>query len=65
MTVDSLLVQGTQVIGWHIPEAVPHGIKVNTITEGSYFTLGWADGRARPRDVTLMWEVKLPGRTTA
>lgn len=65
ITTDSLQVQGTQVIGWHIPEAVPQGIKVNTITESGYFTLGWADGRPRPRDVTVMWEMKLPGRTTA
>ena len=65
IAVDSLQVQGTQVIGWTIPEAVPQGLKVNTITESGYFTLGWADGRARPVDVTVMWEVKLPGRTVA
>lgn len=63
-TVDSLAPVGTSLIHWNIPEAVPAGIKVNTITEEGYFTLGWADGRPRPRDVTVMWEVRLPGRTS-
>lgn len=66
-TVDSLQVQGVtaNVAQWAIPEAVPQGIKVNTISDSGYFTLGWADGRARPVDTTIMWECKLPGRTTA
>ena len=51
---------GTNLI-WALPNAVPQGIKVNTISDGGYFVLGWADGLARPVDVTLMWEVKRPG----
>ena len=46
------------VVNWSIPEAVPDAIKVNTISHGNYFTLGWADGRPRPVDVTLMWELR-------
>ena len=46
---------------WSIPQAEPSGIKVNTISDGGYFILGWADGQARPVDVTVMWEIKKPG----
>lgn len=61
-TVDSLQLQGVtdNVAQWSIPEAMPEGIKINTIVDGGYFILGWADGRARPVDVTVMWEVKSP-----
>ena len=48
---------------WALPSAVPQGVKVNTIADGGYFTLGWADGVARPRDVTVMWEIKKAGKT--
>ncbi len=51
---------GPAVVSWQIPEAVPQGIKVNSISSGNYFTLGWADGRARPVDTTVMWEVRRP-----
>lgn len=64
-TANSADVLGTVVAHWDIPEAKPHGIKVNTISEGGYFTLGWADDRPRPVDVTVMWEIKAPGKTTA
>ena len=62
-TVDSLQLQGVtaNVAQWSIPEAVPQGIKVNTISDSGYFVLGWADGEPRPVDVTVMWEVKRPG----
>ena len=48
-------------LNWKIPQAEPSGIKVNTISDGGYFVLGWADGQARPVDVTVMWEIKKPG----
>lgn len=62
-TVDSLQLQGAteNVAHWSIPEAMPQGIKVNTISDGGYFVLGWADGEPRPVDVTVMWEIKKPG----
>ena len=50
---------------WKLHSKDPQGIKVNTISDGAYFTLGWADGKARPVDTVLMWEVRLPGKTTA
>ena len=46
------------LLNWAIPQAEPRGIKVNSISSGNYFTLGWADGQAKPRDVTVMWEVR-------
>lgn len=48
---------GTAVLGWRIEEAIPQGLKVNTIGVG-FFTMGWADGRARPVDSTVHWEVR-------
>ncbi len=46
---------------WEISAKDPSRLKVNTISDGSYFTIGWADGRARPVDVVVMWETKRPG----
>ncbi len=46
------------IVNWAIPQAEPRGIKVNSISPGSYFTLGWADGQAKPRDVTVLWEIR-------
>lgn len=61
-TVDSgALGFAAATIMWDLPSAKPEGIKVNTISDGGYFTLGWADGVARPVDVTVMWETKRPG----
>lgn len=61
-TVDSgALGFAAATIMWELPAAKPQGIKVNTISDGGYFTLGWADGQARPVDVTVMWEIKRPG----
>lgn len=45
-------------LNWRIPQAEPSGIKVNSISSGNYFTLGWADGQARPVDVTVLWEIR-------
>ena len=61
-TVDSgALGFAAGTIMWSIPETMPQGIKVNTISDGGYFVLGWADGEPRPVDVTVMWEIKKPG----
>ena len=49
---------GPANIGWNIPHAEPRGTIVTTIAPGAYFTLGWADGQARPVDTTLMWELR-------
>ena len=46
------------LINWAIPQAEPRGLKVNSISSRNYFTFGWADGRARPVDVTAMWEIR-------
>jgi len=57
-TIDSIALIGTAVVHWTIPQAKHEGIKVNTISPGNFFTLGWADGAARPRDATVMWELR-------
>ena len=57
-TVDSLQVQGTTVAMWDIPEAKAIGVKVNSIVSGGYFSIGWGDERPRPRDATVMWELR-------
>lgn len=46
------------LINWAIPQTEPRGIKVNSISSKNYFILGWADGRARPVDSTVMWEIR-------
>lgn len=46
------------VVMWRIEGKDFAGLKVNTISDSSYFTLGWSDGRARPRDCTIMWEIR-------
>lgn len=43
---------------WKIHGKDPVGIKVNTISDGGRFTLGWADGIARPFSTTVMWEMR-------
>ena len=43
---------------WSIAAKDHQGLKVNTISSGNFFTLGWADGRARPLAATVMWEVR-------
>lgn len=58
-TTDSGAIGTTAPVAmWSISEAEPQGIKVNTISPGNYFTLGWADGKARPIDVAVLWEVR-------
>ena len=47
---------------WQIAAKDPSRLKVNTISDSEYFTVGWADGRARPVDVTVMWEIKKAGK---
>ena len=58
-TVDSQAI-GTlaPVANWAIEQAEPQGIKVNSISSSNYFILGWADGRARPVDTVVMWEIR-------
>lgn len=46
---------------WRIHGKDPVGIKVNTISHGNYFTFGWGDGRARPVNADVLWEIR---RTT-
>jgi hypothetical protein len=48
---------GPAAIGWRIPDAIPEGIKVNSIGVG-HFLLGWADGKSRPVDAVVMWEIR-------
>lgn len=43
---------------WQIAAKDHSGLKVNTINPSGYFVLGWADGRARPLDATVMWEIR-------
>ncbi len=43
---------------WNIRAKDPAAVTVNTINPGGYFVLAWADGRSRPVDTTVMWEVK-------
>lgn len=49
---------GANNIMWRIPEAIPKGLKVNSLASGSYMSLGWVDERPRPMDVTVMWELR-------
>lgn len=49
---------GPAIVGWRIFDAIPEGLKVNTISPGNFFTLGWADGRTRPIDTAVMWEMR-------
>lgn len=49
---------GPANVNWRIPETVPMGLTVNTISPGNFFTLGWADGKPRPIDSTIMWELR-------
>ena len=58
IAISSATTNSGAAIGWHIPAAEPTGIKVNTISPGNFFTLGWADGQARPVDVSVMWELR-------
>lgn len=46
------------VLNWSIPQAQPQGIKVNSLSSGNYFLLGWADGAARPVDIDVLWEIR-------
>lgn len=43
---------------WKLHGKEMNVVKVNTIRPGSYFTIGWADGVARPADATIMWECR-------
>lgn len=49
------------IVNWEIPRAKVAGVKVNTISPGAHFILGWSDGIAKPNDVVVMWEIR---RTT-
>ena len=49
---------GANNIMWRIPEAIPAGLKVNSLASGGYMSLGWEDERPRPMDVTVMWELR-------
>lgn len=42
---------------WRIFGKEPAGLKVNSIGVG-HFIVGWADGQARPVDVTAIWEIR-------
>lgn len=58
-TVDSGSIGTTAPFAmWSIGQTEPQGIKVNSISPKNYFTLGWADGQARPIDVTVLWEIR-------
>ena len=54
---DSFGYPGTINAMWRIPQAVPEGLKVNTVAAG-YAIVGWADGQARPVDTVVMWETR-------
>ena len=49
---------GPARVGWRIPDAIPQGLKVNTISSAGYFIFGWSDQKSRPVDVTAMWEIR-------
>lgn len=46
------------VAHWSIPRADVSKIKINSISSGGYFLLGWADGKPRPVDATVLWEIR-------
>ena len=46
------------VANWEIPRAKIGGVKVNSISSGTHFILGWMDNVARPIDATVMWEIR-------
>ncbi|MCR4342107.1 MAG: hypothetical protein NUW01_19700 [Gemmatimonadaceae bacterium] len=46
------------VANWEIPRAKVGGVKVNSISSGTHFILGWMDNIARPIDATVMWEIR-------
>ena len=46
------------VVMWNIRGKDPMHVKVNTISPGNFFTVGYSDGTARPISATVMWEVK-------
>ena len=58
IAVQSATINSGASIMWKIPQAEPSGIKVNTISPGGHFILGWADGQSRPVDVVVMWELR-------
>ena len=39
-------------------DGIPAAIEVKTITDGSYFTLGRADGRGVARNETILWQIE-------
>lgn len=43
---------------WRIEGKDPAGVKVNSISPGGHFIFGWEDGRSRPFDATIMWEMR-------
>ena len=43
---------------WKIVGKDLEGVKVNTISPGNFFTLGWANKQARPNDATVLWEIR-------
>lgn len=43
---------------WRIAGKDMEGVKVNTISPGNFFTLGWANKQSRPRDATVLWEIR-------
>ena len=43
---------------WKIAGKDLEGVKVNTISPGNFFTLGWANKQARPNDATVLWEIR-------
>lgn len=61
-TGNGLTVQASGAVAmWKIHGKDAQGIKVNTISPGGHFIVGWADGVARPFNSTIMWEIR---RTT-
>ena len=43
---------------WKLHGKDPDQVKVNSIRSGSYFTVGWPNGIAKPVDATVMWELR-------
>ena len=38
-------------------EGVPGQLEVKTLSDGGYFTIGFADNRAQPRDTKVLWQL--------
>jgi hypothetical protein len=56
-TQDGLGPGASMGLMWKIHGKDPAVISVQTISDGNFFTLGWADGQARPYGSTLHWSI--------